>query len=237
MSFKNQEDLTQAYVELLRQMPLLIGKGLAAAVYTQTTDVEIECNGWLTYDREVWKIDPGRAAEAAKALYLPPPRVEVLVPRGGEGERASWRFTMEGPAEDWFKAQFDDASWAQGAAGFGTRGTPGADIGTEWKTPDIWIRRTFELPDRPLEYPHLAIHHVEDAEVYINGEKAAEFKRYTTGYRVVPLSAAAAKLLKPGKNALAIHCRQTNGGQYIDCGLVEVRTQEKAGKPAGAGGP
>jgi hypothetical protein len=37
-------------------------RGLSAAVYTQTTDVETECNGLLTYDRAVAKIDPALSA-------------------------------------------------------------------------------------------------------------------------------------------------------------------------------
>jgi hypothetical protein len=30
--------------------------------------------------------------------------------------------------------------------------------------------------------------------------------------------------LKPGENTMAIHCKQTTGGQFIDAGLVEVKT-------------
>ncbi len=45
------------YEELIKQLPLLISKGLLAAVYTQTTDVEIEVNGLMTYHRKVIKID------------------------------------------------------------------------------------------------------------------------------------------------------------------------------------
>ena len=49
------------------QLPALIGQGLSAAVYTQTTDVEIEVNGLLTYDREL-KFDVERTrAEVAPA--------------------------------------------------------------------------------------------------------------------------------------------------------------------------
>ena len=64
-----QEELTDAYVELLTAMRPLIGRGLSAAVYTQTTDVEIEVNGLMTYDREIVKMDEARITEAARKLY------------------------------------------------------------------------------------------------------------------------------------------------------------------------
>ena len=53
---KSSIELTQAYINLLENelMPL-IPQGLTAAIYTQITDVEMEINGFLTYDREVEK--------------------------------------------------------------------------------------------------------------------------------------------------------------------------------------
>src|SRR5258705_5985743 len=57
-SYTNSEALTTAYIDLTKKLFPLIGeKGLSAAVYTQTTDVEIEVNGLMTYDREIVKID------------------------------------------------------------------------------------------------------------------------------------------------------------------------------------
>lgn len=56
--YGTREELTAAYLALLEnELKPLIAQGLAAAVYTQTTDVEIEINGYLTYDREVEKMD------------------------------------------------------------------------------------------------------------------------------------------------------------------------------------
>jgi beta-galactosidase/beta-glucuronidase len=50
-------DLAQAYFSLLEnQLKPLIPQGLAAAIYTQTADVETEINGYLTYDRAIEKI-------------------------------------------------------------------------------------------------------------------------------------------------------------------------------------
>jgi pyruvate-formate lyase-activating enzyme len=44
--------------------PLIHEKGLSAAVYTQTTDVEVEVNGLMTYDRELIKMDLKKISEA-----------------------------------------------------------------------------------------------------------------------------------------------------------------------------
>jgi len=68
-SFENAEDLTHAYIELIEKLKGLIKGGLSAAVYTQTTDVEIEVNGLMTYDRAIIKMETKRVAETNKALY------------------------------------------------------------------------------------------------------------------------------------------------------------------------
>jgi beta-galactosidase/beta-glucuronidase len=67
-SFKNSEELTNAYTELIDKLKALIKDGLSAAIYTQTTDVEIEVNGLMTYDRAIIKMDPERLAEMHRAL-------------------------------------------------------------------------------------------------------------------------------------------------------------------------
>jgi hypothetical protein len=67
-SCKNSQDLTAAYGELLNRLRPLVAKGLSAAVYTQTTDVECEVNGLMTYDREVIKMDAGHLKTMHKSL-------------------------------------------------------------------------------------------------------------------------------------------------------------------------
>lgn len=70
-SFKNREELEKRYAEFIARIPHLIEKGLSAAVYTQTTDVEIETNGLMTYDRKVIKIPESRLRELHGKLYNP----------------------------------------------------------------------------------------------------------------------------------------------------------------------
>jgi hypothetical protein len=95
-------------------------------------------------------------------------------------------------------------------------------VRTEWKGSDIWIRRRFTLDSTDFADLHLRMHHDEDAEVYINGVLAARVRAYTTEYDLFAVSKQAKGALKKGDNTLAIHCKQTMGGQYIDAGLVDL---------------
>ena len=69
--YASSEALTEAYLGLLEnQLKPWIAAGLSAAIYTQTTDVEIEVNGYLTYDRGVEKMDFGRVRTAHEGLFM-----------------------------------------------------------------------------------------------------------------------------------------------------------------------
>jgi hypothetical protein len=193
-------------------------------VYTQTTDVEVEVNGIMTYDREVVKLEEG-ARRLHQALYGPPPVLKSLV-ASSWAEGQPWRYTLSQPLEGWAAPSYDDSWWSQGVGGFGTEGTPGSRVRTVWDTPEIWIRRVFELPPETLasldrNRLFLRIHHDEDAEVYLNGSLVASLAGYSTGYSLVSLDLEEASLLNPGSNTLAVHVTQTRGGQYIDLGIVE----------------
>jgi hypothetical protein len=215
--------LTRRYLTLLRKVYALKDTpGLSAAVYTQTTDVETECNGLMTYDRALVKPDLATVAAANRGEFPPAPEIKVIVP-AAQDEPVTWRYTFDKPADDWFKSDFDASSWKEGPAGFGTKGTPGSVVRTEWKSADIWLRREFTLGDEKLKDPQLLMHHDEDAQVYINGVIAAKTTGYTSEYDQFEISAEGRKALKPGRNVIAVHCHQTQGGQYIDVGVIDLK--------------
>ncbi len=224
-TYETKEELRSAYQLLMLRLHPLIDQGCAASVYTQTTDVESEVNGLLTYDRKVLKLDPKETARWHKALFGPLPETRVVVPTS-EKEALTWRYTTEKPGDDWIKPDFNADSWKAGEGGFGEPTTPGSKVRTMWKSADIWIRRDFELKEIPKGDLFLNIHHDEDAEIYINGVLAAKVTGFITQYSLAPISDDARKALKVGKNTIAIHCHQTGGGQYIDAGIVE-RTPAK----------
>jgi hypothetical protein len=134
-----------------------------------------------------------------------------------------WRHTLERPPEGWEKPEFDDRAWIESPGGFGSTGTPGAFVRTEWRTDDIWIRRTFDAPADATSGGELGLrwHYDEDSEVYLNGVRIAHSRGWTTAYTEQPLEHPEA--LKAGRNVLAVHCHQYRGGQYIDVGIVQYR--------------
>jgi beta-galactosidase/beta-glucuronidase len=72
--FRDRESLTEGYLQLVNdQLIPWIKRGLSAAVYTQTTDVETEVNGFLTYDRKVTKMDMDIVRKAHADLYKESP--------------------------------------------------------------------------------------------------------------------------------------------------------------------
>jgi len=180
----------------------------------------------LMADPSTWKKWAGRdrAHVSGWAPLPPPPTIRAVVPTARERPIA-WRMIARKPDGEWASPGFDASAWKEAPGGFGTPETPGTSgsLRTEWKGPDIWLRRDFSMPEGPFADLQLDCFHDEDAEIFINGVPAARVTGFTTGYETIPIAPAALAAIKPGKNVLAVHCHQTGGGQYIDAGIVEVK--------------
>ena len=200
-------------------------KGLWMSVYTQITDVEQECNGIYTYDRKVLKV-----SEAQKELLRDNIRrtvssrytddITVLKASDEDKGNIAWQYTTDEPAGDWYATNFDDSGWQTGHSMF--CGDNNAD--TKWDTEDIWIRRTFTLSnisDEQKKDLRLWLRHDEDAEIYINGVLACKASGYNNAFEMWTILPEGLNALKTdgSENVFAIHCHQTYGGQFIDCGL------------------
>lgn len=231
-SLPDAATLERDYATLIERLRPLQARGLAGAIYTQTTDVEIEVNGLLTYDR-IPKIPVERLAAINARAFLQPPTI-IEIAATSEAAPVRWRYTTSDPGHGWHEPAFEDSSWPIGEGGFGTIGTPGAMVRTEWSSSGIWLRRTFDtpvIPERPVlhtgmfipepvETYHLRLHHDEDVEVYLNGALIHSALGYQTGYIDIPLADAALAALRPTGNTLALRCAQSRGGQYIDAGII-----------------
>lgn len=78
-SFQNADTLFRTYSSYIDQMVPFINKGLSAAIYTQTTDVEVEVNGLMTYDRKVIKMPADRLKEIHQKLYQALPSKTISI--------------------------------------------------------------------------------------------------------------------------------------------------------------
>jgi len=196
--------------------------GLSAAVYTELTDVEIELNGLMTYDRKVIKTDAQKIKVSNTNVIKSNFNLTVVLP-SATVESQTWKYTFDQPFLDWTKKSFDDSGWLTGQSGFGTVDTPGAIVNTIWNSSDIWIRKEFYIGDLSpelLDSLVLFIHHDEDCEVYLNNTIASVLAGYTSNYAFEPISGSAKEALVANSlNTIAIHCNQTLGGQYLDAGI------------------
>ena len=209
------------YTKSISVLKGLRRQGISAGVYTQTTDVEGEINGLLTYDREE-KV-PASWLKPIHDSLLSTPDAAAYAPivATSESQAQAWKYTTEKPGDGWEAAGFDDKGWKDGKGGFGTRDTPNTKVATEWSSPSIWLRREFNVAAAPKGKPVLRIYHDEDATVFLNGQEIAKLPGHSSGYVLIELDEKAAAALKTGKNLLAIEVKQTRGGQYIDAGIMD----------------
>ena len=167
--------------------------------------------------------DAGEIETIRRVLSGKEPTIIVIVPTS-ESAACRWRYTTDKPADGWQKGDFDDSAWKEGPAPFGTKEPQHGRVpNTDWRTPEIYLRRTVDLGEAKFVRPAFRVHHDEDVEIYLNGVLAARAEGYVAEYVELPLTAEGKAALKPGKNVLAVRCRQTVGGQYIDVGVVDVR--------------
>ncbi|MFK5974485.1 MAG: glycoside hydrolase family 2 TIM barrel-domain containing protein [Flavobacteriaceae bacterium] len=68
VKFNSSKKVTDEYVKYAQKLKNMIRTGFSAAIYTQTTDVEGEVNGLMTYDRKVDKMDIKRVSTINKEV-------------------------------------------------------------------------------------------------------------------------------------------------------------------------
>ena len=116
------------------------------------------------------------------------------------------------PGKGWEQPGFADAGWKKGTAPFGD----GAAT-TQWRTKDLWMRRTFNLDRTDFKGLKLKLMNDDDVEVYLNGTRIFTCECFNSKFIYIPVET---KLLKKGQNLLAVHVKNNTGGQWLDAGLV-----------------
>ncbi|WP_423130295.1 glutaminase domain-containing protein [Gaoshiqia sp. Z1-71] len=128
------------------------------------------------------------------------------------------KYRVDDPGEGWEKPDFNDTSWIEGEAAFGT--PTEENINTPWQTPEIWIRRSIQIKEDLSEKKiFLKYSHDDIFELYINGILIIK-----TGYEwnknvIVSLPDEVKSTLKPGQTVIAANCYNKTGGGLVDFGL------------------
>ena len=126
-----------------------------------------------------------------------------------------YRYLTEKPADEWLKEGFDDQSWKTGLAPFGH----GNGTRAEWKTAEIYFRKTFEYDGGDLKNAAVVIRHNDSTELYINGQKLLGVKG-SKGYYMLLVTEEMKKALKKGANTIAVHSHEGGKGQSIDLAIL-----------------
>jgi hypothetical protein len=151
---------------------------------------------------------------AKSVKNLPKP---IILLEDSRGKGSQWQYTERKPAQEWIEVGYNDKDWNSGVGGFG-KVSPKEKLGTKWVTSDIWLRTTFRLGIIPKTL-QVTLKHDEDVEVYLNGKLVFQNTGLFSKYETHDISQESADVLQTGKNVIAVHCRNTVGGQFIDLGL------------------
>ena len=206
-TYPTTEVFENAYIKFMETIRLLnAGAGCNALVYTQITDVEHELNGYLTYDREVSKIDPEIMRKATMTLY-DPPTLNPIIPFG-----SNWVLKSENSRSRSITLP----------AGEDNRFM---EIGGMAKSP-YTIEKSFALDSLPKKFA-LAVKGFNDSEIMINGKPfrktglSARFGEPSINFYAVYEEEMG--LLREGENKITV---KTGEARSIDLLDVSAYTYE-----------
>lgn len=220
---QGRDELLDYYRSLFVNMRGLSGQGMSAAIYTQTTDVESEVNGYLTYDRAVAKFDADVLRSLHAQLYKPVSPARTILPDARE-KKVTWRYSLRDPGAGWQEANFNDSQWHQGTGAF-LHGTDNVfPAGTQWTEPAIWLRKSFDVRAVPGDLFLSLVNGFTEGEVFLNGKSILQLKevrparRHHTHFDI----SAHRQLLRPGANVIAIRAVQPAATRAVDAGLYTL---------------
>jgi tetratricopeptide (TPR) repeat protein len=149
----------------------------------------------------------------------------TLNPLADDSRSASiaWRYATSSPGPNWTEPDFPDGTWLSSAELLGyltyfsrsDRAVPGRT--------NLWLRREFDLPELPTDKLVLRINRNQDAEVYLNGTLVAPVADWSDASVIVPCSVAGRAALHQGRNILAFHCQDADGGVRPGVGIYATR--------------
>ncbi|AKQ46171.1 hypothetical protein TH63_11890 [Rufibacter radiotolerans] len=203
------DQLIDEYTKLLHNVYPLISRGLAAAIYTQTSDVEGEVNGLMTYDREVIKVPVATARILHEPLFYKDVKNREYILRDSEVETSSMMASYVFPGQGWNLHNPFNAAFKKITGPVPVK-----------KGQALWAANSFMRQDLP-ERMALKVFARGDLKIYLNGHLI--HNRYTLTkrhYDEINISEFT-KFLKQGKNVIGFELQNAVEDSEFDFGLYE----------------
>ena len=144
--------------------------------------------------------------------------VEGIAPVSNEKEWIG-KYTTEQPEEGWEMAAFNDSTWAQGNAAFGTEGGP--SVGTPWNTNRLWIRREVSFDPSLVKNRQLFVRYSynDGMQLLINGKELVRTGTKARNDVKVQIPDSILETMEGGKALFAARCVNWGGTSFADFGL------------------
>lgn len=135
-------------------------------------------------------------------------------------------FTEDKPGNKWKEINFDASDWEKGKAGFGSsvvKNSTTRKVKSNWKSSQIWVRKSFNFDKKNTGNLMLRIHHDGDTKVFLNGEPI--YMKHGNAYLTWNFNKKANALLVDGENVLAIQSAKSERSNFLDISLFDMKDQ------------
>ncbi len=208
-TYMENQTLISEYTQLMYNMELMVPRGLSAAIYTQTTDVEGEVNGLMTYDREIIKIPEDMLRILHAPLYKEPSGKISFINMQSETDRNKFKVS-QAVLKNWLTTSASD-KFSDNAKPFAVK-----------KGDAVYSYQDFNIADMP-EGLGMKLLGFGDAKVYLNGKLIWQEDKIRTKrhYDDINLSDKI-KYLLPGTNRIAVECTNATQDMNFDFALYRL---------------
>ena len=207
-TFMDQAEYTREYSKIIKNVYPLLSRGLAAAIYTQTSDVEAEVNGLLTYDRKVLKVPEETVKQLHQQLFKTYSMPEFLV-TDLEIKSSTLNLSTVFPGEGWnlhnpfnsyFKPIAGPAKVKQGDS--------------------IWAINSFAKSGLSKKLA-MKIYAQGDLKIYLNGNVVYDKKILTKRHYDELNLSDFSNYVKEGKNIIALELKNITADSDFDFGVYQ----------------
>jgi len=208
-TYEDEKKYVNEYSSVIKNVYPLLSRGLSAAIYTQTTDVELEVNGLMTYDRKILKVPAKEVKDLHQKLYSNYGKAVFLV-EDSEVSPSKIQFRTTFPGTEWYRKG--------NPAGFKTQMGPVRIA----KGQSIWSAATFQLKDKADLAMKL---YAQGAlKIFLNGhliyDKKILTKRHYDEFNLSEFK----EHLKEGNNRIALELTDVGADSSFDYGLYQFNT-------------